>query len=113
MKTKIKEWFLRNRPNYELNLDGHVNLISDCIQDVTPQWVSVDDKIPLDESVMYWVLKPCGDIEIMHLNAYQGGSLRFTMWQGLGGDDESIHNTKYMPINKPEIPKDYGLGDRK
>lgn len=44
MKDKIKQWFLDNRHKYELNLDGHTDIIYDCIQDLglSNEWVSVD-----------------------------------------------------------------------
>ena len=48
MRDNIKQWFLDNRPKYELNLEGHVSLINDYIQGLglSNEWVSVADKLP-------------------------------------------------------------------
>lgn len=54
MKAKIKEWLdahslTINHQGQDIQLDDNSGLaimISDCIQDITPQWVSVNTDLP-------------------------------------------------------------------
>jgi hypothetical protein len=54
-KEQIKEWLLsRSTPENEI-LPLMVDVIHDCVKDLAPKWVSVDDELPNDgeEVLMY------------------------------------------------------------
>jgi hypothetical protein len=46
-KEQIKEWLLsRSTPENEI-LPLMVDVIHDCARDLSPKWVSVDDRLPI------------------------------------------------------------------
>ena len=106
MKDKIKQWFLENAPHLlGTQAERHFN---DCIQDLglSNEWVSVESDYPKDDDGPYWVLFPCGSVELMRLNLYTlyGGSKDF--WQGYAGNDRFMNHTYYIKINKPLPPNE-------
>lgn len=96
MKAKIKEWLdaqygdLQNTGSSGVNVDL-VGMIEQCIQDITPQWVSVDDELP-DPLIHNKVLATNGSyvFECEFDDGY---------WSNIGGDEM----THWKPaINLPK-----------
>ena len=115
MKAAIKTWLDANvwdgedRSGCKGDYANHSpddlqELVEECMADIAPKWIAVGDVHPTDESLMYWVLFPDGKIEIMYFNQYSAQLTNYNKWQNLGNDDQSMRDTKYIKIEKPEPP---------
>ena len=114
---QIKEWLHKHLSENEIDcvdrgigLNRTVDLISDCLNDLglSNEWVSVETDQPKDDDGPYWVLFPCGSVELMRLNPYTlyGGARDF--WQDYLGNDRFMNHTYYIKIDKPLPPKESG-----
>ena len=67
-------------------------------------WISVDDKYPVSEKPMYWVLFPCGNLIMCRFNNYKqfGGFTNY--WQNLSHNDLPMYETSYIEVKQPSPP---------
>jgi len=104
-KSDIKQWL--ERKGYYASDDNEMNIemIEQCFNDLSDQWVSVEADYDLRDGVLYWVFFPDGTIEECRFNNYKNHGGQRDFWQKLNGDDVFMNSTKYIEIKKPEPPK--------
>ena len=99
-KEQIKEWLLsRSTPENEI-LPLMVDVIHDCVKDLSPKWVSVDN--PPSKSCKVWVNEN-GCFEICEY--YICPEYENAVWLDSDGDEIVPDFSFYMIIEKPEPPK--------
>lgn len=101
-KQKIREW-LEKQPTLWLEVASKADIIHQYIQEQSG-WVSVESDHPKNDDGPYWVLFPCGSVQLMRLNPYTlyGGEKDF--WQDYAGNDRFMNHTHYIKINQPLPP---------
>ena len=106
MKDKIKQW-LDGKYSVSLTLDSReevIDLIAECFNDLAPQWVSVNDRLPIERTdgahVQVSVLATDGE-NVCQINFHSGCTpTDWSEWSEYG-DIEPALITHWQPLPLP------------